>query len=177
MLLPQNLDENCTNNAQHSHETNIQAELAAARGRARHIGAVLGPGTRELIARMSTSPRQHQHHHHHHQQHGGGRGSEEEGEDRAGVCVSASVRAVGGPLWCVFHNAGARQNAGEYVAARESSGRTKTCGVFLSLLFGAGARYSADDMACSRHICPKEPHPTVRSTKCTCEALHGSLVA
>ena len=34
----------------------LQAELSSARERARHIGAVLGPGTRELVARMSTTP-------------------------------------------------------------------------------------------------------------------------
>ncbi|CAM9143931.1 unnamed protein product, partial [Ectocarpus fasciculatus] len=33
-----------------------EAELSSARERARHIGAVLGPSTRELIARMTTAP-------------------------------------------------------------------------------------------------------------------------
>ncbi|CAN0191370.1 unnamed protein product [Ectocarpus sp. 13 AM-2016] len=59
-----------------------EAELSSARERARHIGAVLGPSTRELIARMTTAPP---------------RGDSEsgdgtDGDDRAGAAAASQSR-------------------------------------------------------------------------------------
>lgn len=56
------------------------AELSSARERARHIGAVLGPGTRELVARMATAPRAEG-------SGGGGGGGDGDDDDGAGVCL------------------------------------------------------------------------------------------